>query len=77
MNELLLHEAGLGALPGGLSTAGPSTASSKSPTPGGELQRESSSSEGEGEEKGGWATVPTIPENSGDESSDEEFTIKV
>ncbi|CAI8025266.1 General transcription factor IIE subunit 1 [Geodia barretti] len=79
MNELLLHEAGLGALPGGLGGAGPSTASSssKSPTPGGELHRESSSSEGEEEEKGGWAPAQAIPENSGDESSDEEFTMKV
>ena len=72
MNELLLHEAGLGALPGGL---GPSTAS-KSPIPG--LQRETSSSEGEGEEEGGgWAEPQSIPENSEDESSDEEFTMKV
>jgi hypothetical protein len=79
MNELLLHEAGLGALPGGLGGAGPSTASSssKSPTPGGELHRESSSSEGDEEEKGGWAPAQAIPENSGDESSDEEFTMKV
>ena len=82
MNELLLHEAGLGALPGGRGSAaaGPSTASSssKSPTPGGgDMGRESSSSERE-EERGGWApAAQTIPENSEDESSDEEFTMKV
>ena len=88
VNELLLHEAGLGALPGG-GLAGPSTtSSSKSPTPGrggggggggrrgGDVQGESSSSELEEEEEGrGWAQ--TIPENSGNESSDEEFTMKV
>ena len=86
VNELLLHEAGLGALPGG-GLAGPSTTtSSKSPTPGrgeggggrgGDVQGESSSSELEEEEdeRRGWAQ--TIPENSGNESSDEEFTMKV
>lgn len=79
MNELLLHEAGLGARQGALATA---SSSSKSPTPGdgsgvGDAQRDTSSSEGDGEGEGTWTGVQTIPENSGDESSDEEFTMKV
>ena len=81
MNELLLHEAGLGSLPGSLTVPSTASSSSKSPTPGGgaELLRESSSSsEGEGEGGGsGWPTAETVQEMSGDESSDEEFTMKV
>ena len=68
MNELLIHEGRLA------SGAGPSSASAAAA----EAQRSkySSSSEEEGEGGRGWGDVQANPENS-EESSDEEFVMKV
>ena len=72
MSELLLHESGLSGMPG-LGGAG-------QPLPGDQGNKYSSSSEeeeeeGEGEGEGGW--MDTRQRNSAEESSDEEFTMKV
>ena len=79
MSELLLHESGLSSMP----SAGPSSSSSGPPLHG-DLQatKYSSSSEGEGEgedmeEGGGWMGAQSVPNQSDEDSSDEEFTIKV
>ena len=76
MNELLLHESGLRGL--SAASAGPSSTAPLSQA----SSRYSSSSEGEGEGEEGegqrvWEGAQPTLEKSEDESSDEEFTMKV
>ena len=68
MNELLIHEGRLA------SGAGPSSASAAAAEA--QCRKYSSSSEEEGEGRRGWGDVQANPEHS-EESSDEEFTMKV
>ena len=75
MNELLIHEGRLGGV-AGLSGAG--TPSGTAGVRGDQYTTYSSSSEEEEEEEEkGWAGSQPNPDQSAEESSDEEFTMKV
>ena len=74
MNELLIHEGRLGGV-AGLSGAG--APSGTAVARGDQYTTYSSSSEEEEEEEKGWAGSQPNPDQSAEESSDEEFTMKV